>query len=216
MHMKLFCVFILLIQIPKFLNQRVRFQKMKEPITLRDISQIKKHTLHVCGQEHTILLKYLETFSLFLRPWDWGIFRHSTGCRVVFPAVPWRSLPCQCGQCTAHIIPLFLGVLIPNTQGCDCSDCLDPERYFAGFVGDEPHRSAKRLLHGAWDRGTHQRLLPLAAFAWWFMKWEGNSQPCTVACRAQGASRAGLHRLWSRNVDFVFKHLLYIKPPSLW
>lgn len=54
---------------------------MKEPIILRDISQIKKHTLHVCGQERTIIVKYLETFSLFLRLWDWGIFQQNTGCR---------------------------------------------------------------------------------------------------------------------------------------
>lgn len=188
---------------------------MKEPIILRDINQLKKHTLHVCGQERTIFVEYLETSSLFLRMGDWGIFWHSTSCRVIFPAIPWRSLPCQ-HHPTAHIIPPFLRVLIPDTLGCDCSDRLDPERFFAGLVGDEPHRSAKCRLHGTQDWCTHQRLLPLAAFAWWFMKWEGNSQPCATACRAQGASQAGLRMLWNRKVDFVFKHLLYVNPPSLW
>jgi len=43
---------------------------MKGPIILRDINQIQKDTLHVCSQERTILVKYLETSSLFLRPWN--------------------------------------------------------------------------------------------------------------------------------------------------
>lgn len=38
---------------------------MKKPI-LQDIDQFKKHILHVCGQECRILVKYLETSSLFL------------------------------------------------------------------------------------------------------------------------------------------------------
>lgn len=189
---------------------------MKEPIILRDINQIKKHSLRVCGQEPTILVKYLETFSLFLRPRDWGIFWHKTGCRMISPAVPWRFLPCQYGQHTTRIIPPFLGVLIPNTQGCDCSACLNPERYFAALMGDEPHRSAKSWLHGAWNRGAHWHLLLLAAFAWWFMKWEDNSQP--PHCGLQSTRSFSSWPLYAlkQKCWLCIQTSAYIKPPLLW
>lgn len=98
-------------------------------------------------------------------------------CTLTVPSLPtWAVL------CTHH--PALPWGVNPKFAGLRLQGLCQP---WAGLVGNEPHWSA---VLGTEALSTHQHL-PLSASAWWFMEWEGNSQPSATACKAPGAPRAG-------------------------
>lgn len=158
---------------------------MNKSKVVRDISQIKKCPLHVCGQEcsFSVLGRTLNLSDCFkavgLRHFKAHCWLQDDLCCCTL-TVP--SLPTWAVLCTHH--PALPRGVNPNFTGLRLQGLSQP---WAGLVGNEPHRSA---VLGTEALSTHQHLL-LSASAWWFMEWESNSQPSATACRAPGAPWAG-------------------------
>lgn len=118
-------------------KQGVSFQeRMKKSKVVRDISQIKKCPLHVCGQECTILV---------FKTWNVDDFSWST--LIV------SSLPTWAVLCTHHpALPP------PKSAELKLQGLSQP---WPELMGSEPHRSA---VLGTKALSTHQHLLLLSAW----------------------------------------------------
>lgn len=123
-------------------------------------------------------------------------------CTLIMPSLPtWAVL------CTHH--PALPQGVNPKFAGLRLQGLSQP---WAGLVGSEPHRSA---VLGTEALSTRQHLLLLSASAWWFMEWIYVTHS-PLPRQSTRSSSSWPHTLENRNVDSDFKHLLYIKLPSLW